>query len=125
MALASLHHLPPHLPRPGCRAAEPGRRVPARHEPLACLTEVGLDGRFGAWRGASGRRYVVTVYQPDAAPEGPDGVVLAVRRDPDGTRRIVGAAVGGAVPDADEVHVHLLAREPAARRAVLADLVGA
>jgi hypothetical protein len=94
---------------------------------------------LSAWRGRSGRRYVVTVHPPtDAALLDCEGaVVLAVARGEDGAARAVGAASVepemGSAPrrrwlrdvgarGACELHVHRLVDDRAERRAVVADL---
>jgi hypothetical protein len=92
--------------------------------PLAAATEVGLAERFHAWRGRSGRRYVVSVYPAESAPDYRDAVVLHVVRC-GSLRRLasLGIAPRGAVPsEIDEIHVHLLARDDGERAAVIADL---
>jgi hypothetical protein len=103
---------------------------------------IGATGRdalpFRAWRGGSGRRYVVSVYPLDEADDGYAGaVLLAVARDADGRRRIVGAretlalgltGVNGnwmsamRAQGANELHVHLLAATGEERRFALDDL---
>jgi hypothetical protein len=92
--------------------------------PLSAATEIGLAERFHAWRGRSGRRYVVSVYPAGSAPDYPDAVVLhVVRRG--GRRQIasLGLASRGAVPPGvDEIHLHLLAQDDGARAGVIADL---
>ena len=65
---------------------------------LACLAGKALAARFSAWRGASGRRYICTIYPFDrAAPQNglppyTDMVVLAVRHDPADGREVAGVA---------------------------------
>ena len=53
-------------------------------------------------------------------------MLIAVRREAGGLRRIVGIGIRGALPagKADEIHVHLLAGTDLARAAVAADLMG-
>ncbi len=101
-------------------------------EPLDSVAPAGLEGRFHAWRGRSGKRYVVSVYPADAAPDYAEAVVIAVRRR--GASRVIleAAAVepGGAAgrfsrAGADELHFHLMAQDAEARAAVAADLGGA
>jgi len=94
---------------------------------------------LSAWRGRSGRRYVVGVHPLDdaALDDAADAVVLAVAREPDGGGRLVRAAsveadVGegfgkGWIADArargaTELHVHRLVDDAAERRAVVADV---
>lgn len=101
-------------------------------------TTVGLRGdpttRLSAWRGRSGRRYVVTVRDDHGLIPGivrPEEVSLVVRREPDGQARILGIATGdrpeswwmGLSNDgANEVHVHRLAATDQERAAIAADL---
>lgn len=97
-----------------------------RFEILAAARDAGVVTPFRAWRGCSGRRYVVSVYKPEAVPALEGAVLIAVRRDGGGARRIVGIGTEGVLPpcNADEIHVHLLAGTDIARAAVAADLVG-
>jgi hypothetical protein len=107
---------------------------------LECLAGGPLAGRFRAWRGGSGRRYVCSVFRIDPAapdrglPEFAGVVVLAIERLGGGGRRPIGiyqgqsgagarAFIGAAVAaGADEWHVHLPAGAAEERRAVVADL---
>jgi hypothetical protein len=94
------------------------------------------EPRFWYWHGASGRRYIHSIYAPDALPPLPGAIYVAVRRT--GSMRTA-IAVGrfsvfwdqGMSSEnlsrwrqigADEVHVHLLGRDEAATRAIAADL---
>jgi hypothetical protein len=158
------------LPVPLCRGAQRvvpllGRRPtheapefrgiwPAMPKPRACrssnaalksLAGSPLAGRFRAWHGASGRRYVFSVFPLDrAAPDGglPEfahAVVIAVARTVDGRRLVsIRRCESGAecyareslvlealAAGACEWHVHLLASEAAQRRVVLADITAA
>ncbi|MGD0562464.1 MAG: hypothetical protein ABSA66_05185 [Roseiarcus sp.] len=109
-------------------------------EPLAALTGEGLSPRFCSWRGASGRRYIVSVYQADACPAYCDAVLIAAAVGPDGRRRALALADTGVFPEPllaraieslshvhgrVEFHLHLLAASPAERRAALDDLSAA
>jgi len=90
--------------------------------------------RFWYWRGRSGKKYIHSVYAGDACPPLPGAIYVAVRRI--GHLRTV-TAMGRFSPfwdgtsselagvDADEIHVHLLARDNAAANAVLSDLQAA
>ena len=87
--------------------------------------------RFWYWRGASGKKYIHSVYAASACPPLPGAVYVAVRRI--GQLKTV-TAMGRFSPfwdgtsseladvDADEIHVHLLARDDVAANAVLDDL---
>lgn len=126
-----------------------GRPVPApvapaiREERLRAVATLGAteDGALAlsAWRGRSGRRYVVAAHPLARADAGDcDGaVLLAVVRNAEGVARIVATATGDGLPDearrrawlaraarrgAQELHVHRLAETPVERRAVRSDL---
>jgi len=109
-------------------------------EALAALADEPLSPRFCAWRGASGRRYIASVYDAGACPAYCDATLIAVAVDPDGRRRIVALADTGVFPEPVvarlahslaplfrrlEFHLHLLAETAAARRAALDDLAAA
>jgi hypothetical protein len=107
-------------------------------EPLSATLpeDSGLGERFWYWRGASGRRYIHSVYQHDHCPPVP-GAVFVVVNVRNGVRQPV--AVGRFPVEFDlnmslatkhllgdeEIHVHLLARDSAAAGLVLADLTAA
>lgn len=89
---------------------------------------------MSAWRGVSGRRYVVIVHDlADAGTvEAPGAVVLGVRRREDGVAVLLGAghlgtvvecAAQAALDGATELHVHRLADTAAERNAMVRDLV--
>lgn len=96
-----------------------------------------LPDRFHFWGGASGRRYVHTVYGLIECPEVPQGNYMLVRRDEQGRRTVL--AIGhlardcgslnlaelrhrGARLGANEVHIHLLASSAQQRRRIELDL---
>lgn len=106
-------------------------------------TMAGLRGAaapsLSAWRGRSGRRYVVGVHDLAALEldEVDEAVVIAVRRDEAGIAEAVSITAAGRGPrerlhrnwlararqkGATEMHVHRLAESEAERRAVVADL---
>lgn len=106
---------------------------------IASLRTHDLRDGFHAWHGASGRRYVASVFAVDARvrdaglPAFEAFVLIAVARD--GARRRVRAvvavewgsarhrAVAAAIADGvDEWHVHLLGASRDAREAIAADL---
>lgn len=102
----------------------------------AALAAAGLAGRFHAWRGKSGRRYLTTVHPARSAPAyGGGAIVVLARAEADGTRVAVwaGRSPGSApaltrlarMKGASEVHLHLTAADEAARAAVEADLATA
>jgi hypothetical protein len=90
--------------------------------------------RFWYWRGVSGKKYIHSVYAVGACPPLPGAIYVAVRRI--GNLRTV-IAISRFAPfwdgtfsahenlDADEIHVHLLARDDVAANAVLNDLKAA
>jgi len=107
-------------------------------KPLAAIdSTAGLDERFHFWSGASGRRYVHSVYDLIDCPEVPAANFVLVRRDGSGRRAVL--AIGylahsagslnlaelrhrGARLGANEVHIHLLAPSAHERRIVELDL---
>lgn len=113
-------------------------RRSAQMPELATLdTPSELTDRFHFWSGASGQRYVHTVYELIDCPEVPAANFLLVHRDSAG-RRIV-LAIGhathsagsmnlaeirqrGARLGANEVHIHLLAPSAQQRRMIELDL---
>jgi hypothetical protein len=99
-------------------------------------SDPGLQDRFWYWHGASGRKYIHSVYAPDCCPPLPGAIYVAVRRE--GSLRIA-LSVGRFTPfwdgvmmsseaahvarlGIDEIHVHLLAKSAIAAEDVLADL---
>jgi hypothetical protein len=94
------------------------------------------DGRFWYWRGASGRRYIHSVYPVDSCPPLPGAIYVAVKRR--GSERVAlatgrfavvwGVSAGEQIAQAmrhlgaDEVHVHLLAGSEDRACAILKDL---
>jgi hypothetical protein len=98
-----------------------------------------IQDRFWFWTGASGRRYIHSVYPVNDCPPLPGAVFVLVKRY--GTMRtVVGVgrfsphwdgvacrvgARGVSLADADEVHVHLLAKSLPERDAILNDLLEA
>lgn len=115
--------------------------VRARRSTPTPFASLGIDveprERFHFWSGASGQRYVHSVYSLFECPEVPAANFLLVRRDASGSREVL--AIGrlrhgagslnlaeirqrGARLGANEVHVHLLAPSAAQRRVIEADL---
>lgn len=96
----------------------------------------GLGERFWYWRGASGRRYIHSIYRRDLCPPVAGAVVVIVRLQ-GGSRRPVAvgrftaealaaiAMTSGGRPEEEEIHVHLLARDEEAAQRVLDDLQAA
>lgn len=95
------------------------------------------ENRFHFWSGASGQRYVHTIYSLIECPEMPAGNYVLVRRTAEGRR--IALAVGrathaaaslnlaeirqrGAQLGANEVHVHLLAENKSQSKLIEFDL---
>ena len=108
-------------------------------------TNAGLRGTpalaLSAWRGRSGRRYVVGIHPAVAfdPEEMAEAVVIAVRRDNSGIAQLVSVATSKESPrehlrrtwldffrrgGATEMHVHRLAEGEDERVAIVADLRG-
>ncbi len=98
-----------------------------------------MKQRFWYWQGTSGRKYIHSIYEIDACPPLPGAIYVAVKRV--GLIRVA-VAVGRFAPfwdktlgeddltrlemlDVDEVHVHLLARNPEMADSVKHDLASA
>jgi len=108
-------------------------RHPIREERLRATRSPVIA--LSAWRGQSGRRYVVGVYtlEQAAGASAPGAVFLAVRRGDDGLARIVGAGHRGAMWEAlefaradraTELHLFQLAESDAECDAIVEDLIG-
>ena len=99
-------------------------------------SDPGLQDRFWYWHGASGRKYIHSVYEPENCPPLPGANYVAVRRE--GHLRIA-LSVGRFTPfwdgtmmsseaahvarrGVDEIHVHLLAKSTVMAEDILADL---
>lgn len=108
----------------------------ALHRPRAAAGDA-LSDEFAFWTGASGERYVHSVYALTWCPELPDGNYLLVHRGEDGTRRVLNVGrmsrhspslnlaelrQKGADLGANEVHVHLLARDAKQAKLIAFDL---
>ena len=92
--------------------------------PLRTVRHSALAERFRFWRGASGRRYVCSVFSPQTAPAYETSVALHVRRTPGGPVVVAVQAGNDArpVPAADEVHIHLVRNEADGLDRATADL---
>lgn len=110
--------------------------APANEPALICREKL-IAQPYHYWRGASGARYLHSVYSLRECPALPKATYILVRRDDDGTRRPlkIGQTVAkadtlnlarlrqaGAQLGANEVHIHLLAETDEARTAVTTDL---
>lgn len=99
----------------------------SRYEgPLRAVRHPALAERFRFWRGASGRRYVCSVFPPQTAPAYKTSVALHVRRTPGGPVVVAVRAESDArpVPASDEVHIHLIRDEAEGLAWAIADLAG-
>ncbi|MEZ5829360.1 MAG: hypothetical protein R3D30_00940 [Hyphomicrobiales bacterium] len=109
-------------------------------EPARVCAEAAFSQAFHYWRGASGRRYLHSVYTLLGCPALPQANYILVRRYEDGTREAI--AFGQTIDDAitlnlahlrhegakcgaNEVHVHLLADTAHERALVESDLAAA
>ena len=92
--------------------------------PLRTVRHSALAERFRFWRGASGRRYVCSVFPPQEAPAYETSVALHVRRTMSGPAVIAVRTGSDArpVPTADEVHIHLVRNEADGLARAFADL---
>jgi hypothetical protein len=97
----------------------------------------GFGDRFWYWRGHSGSAYIHSIYDKDCCPPLNDAVFVLVSTA-DGRRTALGVGRFGRVRDgeipaadipgwslADEIHVHLLARDPQSATRVQQDLADA
>jgi hypothetical protein len=97
------------------------------------LRDADAKDRFWYWRGASGRKYIHSVYAADLCPPLPGATYVLVRRA--GTLRVALAAGrlsewSGNLPpgfalDGCELHVHLMARDDADAECIADDLAAA
>ena len=119
--------------------AETAQWGPADEPALVC-SEAAFAQAFHYWRGASGRRYLHSVYTLIGCPALPRANYILVRRYEDGTRtplafgqtkdeaaslNLAHLRHEGAKRGANEVHIHLLAETADERLLVEADLVAA
>jgi hypothetical protein len=115
----------------------PVQRRAAAPAPVAMGLAQDLPARLHFWRGASGKRYVHTVYSLIECPPLPQALYLLVHRGKDGRREVrhIGCADSdaptlnlarirqrGAQLATNEVHVHFLAEDEAKRGLVACDL---
>jgi len=113
------------------------RRQAPMHEAAQLGGAEDIANRFHFWTGATGRRYVHTVYSLRECPALASGNYILVRHQPDGERVVL--AIGSAAQEAaslnlaeirrrgaelgaNEVHIHLLAGTSKASKLVEFDL---
>ena len=105
---------------------------------MSCSPAFDLENEFGDrfcyWTGASGKRYIHSVYRPDECPPLPGAVFIEVCRMADGSRKPLRAgrfapfwdlpvnSQGNLDAACREVHVHLLAEDDSSTARVLDDL---
>lgn len=109
------------------------------HAPAEITGAPDLADRFHFWTGATGRRYVHTVYSLLECPALPMGNYILVNRDAAGHRAVLALGTAsheaasmnlaeirhrGAELGANEVHIHLLAATPRLSKLVEFDLRG-
>jgi hypothetical protein len=109
-------------------------------EPALVCAEARFAQAFHYWRGASGRRYLHSVYTLVGCPAMPRANYILVRRHANGTRtpltfgqakdeapslNLAHLRHEGAKRGANEVHIHLLAETAEERGDVEADLAAA
>jgi len=110
----------------------------ARCLPLACLDRTGMEDWLQSWRGASGRRYICSVYAIGEPPafDCDRAIVAAVRKGAEGASIVFVFQPGPEAESdglrewtekarqygADEWHVHLLAGTREERDFALRDL---
>ncbi len=107
------------------------------NEPALVCREALIEQPYHYWRGASGARYLHSVYSLLDCPSLPKATYIIVRREDDGTCRPlhIGQTVEdtqslnlallrrlGARLGANEVHIHLLAETAEERMAIETDL---
>jgi hypothetical protein len=116
--------------------SEPAPWGPADEPALVCAESMFAQA-FHYWRGASGRRYLHTVYTLIGCPALPQANYILVRRHDDGSRtpllfgqtkddavtlNLAHLRHNGAKLGANEVHIHLLAEGADQRNQVETDL---
>ena len=109
----------------------------AASQALTSLANEKLAERFRHWRGASGRRYIFSLYAPESCPAYDDAVLIVALKATNGLRRIATICDTGSLPElalarackaaaapgeSVECHIHLLAASRAERAAVIGDL---
>lgn len=107
------------------------------NEPATISTTGEIGEKYHYWRGATGRRYLHTVFPLLECPEIPKANYIIVNRDRSGARKPVEVGqtydrVGSlnlarlrqraALLGADEIHIHVLAETQNGRNSVEADL---
>lgn len=119
---------------------EPPPARPSAGQPLAALSGATETPRFLGWRGASGRRYVFSVFECAACPDYNDAILIIARIAAGGQRSRIAILDTGAFAgpllrrlaksyelDAanTEFQLHLLANSAAERRDVIRDIQAA
>lgn len=125
--------------RSGARFAPGFAEHEQRSESLDALDGEVLADRFRSWVGASGRRYIFSVFDPADCPAYCGAVLIGALVEGNGERRAIHCVDTGEFPEPAlssmmracsaanqrlEFHLHLLANTASERRAVLEDLNG-
>lgn len=103
------------------------------YAPARCVKKSPFSGRFYYWLGASGERYLHTVFPIDAGFHSPGANLIVVRRAPDGERFALFVGRVGNLSNTDierlrnsqganELHIHLMATGDAAAHKIAVDL---
>lgn len=110
-----------------------------QNQPLAINQEVGEEQKFHYWQGASGKRYIHTVYSLFNCPELPKTNYVLVNRNMDGTCTplVIGETTSNAESlnlaflrqnaakhNANEIHIHVMTNNKYERDMVRLDLLG-
>ncbi len=93
----------------------------------------GFRDRFWYWQGASGKRYIHSIYSPQDCPPLPGAIYLTVRKVSENKRRVVeigrfeenwdrAETLNNGFSSVDEIHVHLLAKSDDNADEVVRDL---
>jgi hypothetical protein len=109
--------------------------ISAQSRPSRISDDAEFNDRFWYWQGASGASYIHSVYPAGACPPLPGAIYIAVRRSAHGRRVAIGigrfdelSQLAGrclAIAGADELHVHMLARDGREGDRILSDLQAA
>jgi len=103
------------------------------YAPAGCVKKSHFGSRFYYWLGASGERYLHTVFPIDADFHSPGANLILVRHEPDGERFVLFVGRVGQLSQseldhlqssqgANEQHIHLMAMGDTAINRVAADL---
>lgn len=109
------------------------------NEPLLISNDAELENAFHFWQGASGKRYIHSVYSLFTCPELPKANYILVKREPDGSCRALSIGQtkenasslnlaflrhSAAKHGANEIHVNVMTKNDHERNLVRLDLLG-